>query len=94
MIGASEQNDQIERNERTWMLIIVLSLSFVILIGRLAWLQIVQGDMLLRESEANRLREDPVQAPRGLLLDREGRPLVQNRPSRNLVIDPAFVIVL
>jgi len=91
VIGASEQSDQIERNERTWIMIALLSLSFLVLVGRLAWLQIVQGEMLLRESEANRLREDPVQAPRGLLLDREGRPLVQNRPSRNLVIDPAGV---
>lgn len=91
MIGASEQSDQIERNERTWVLIVLLCLAFLVLAGRLAWLQIVQGDMLLRESEANRLREDPVQAPRGLLVDREGRALVQNRPSRNLVIDPAGV---
>lgn len=91
MIGASEQSDQIERNERTWVLIVLLCLAFLVLVGRLAWLQIVQGDMLLRESEANRLREDPVQAPRGLLMDREGRALVQNRPSRNLVIDPAGV---
>lgn len=91
MIGASEQSDQIERNERTWVLVVVLCVAFLVLVGRLAWLQIVQGDMLLRESEANRLREDPVQAPRGLLVDREGRALVQNRPSRNLVIDPAGV---
>lgn len=91
MIGASEQSDQIERNERTWIMIAILVLLFLVLLGRLGWLQIVQGEMLLRESEANRLREDPVQAPRGLLLDREGRPLVQNRPSRNLVIDPAGV---
>lgn len=91
MIGASGQSDQIERNERTWAMILVLVLCFLALLARVGWLQIVQGDVFLRESEANRLREDPVQAPRGLLLDREGRPLVQNRPSRNFVIDPATV---
>jgi len=91
MIGASGQSDQIERNERTWAMIFVLVLSFLGLLFRVGWLQIVQGDAFLRESEANRLREDPVPAPRGLLLDREGRPLVQNRPSRNFVIDPATV---
>lgn len=91
MIGASEQSDQIERNERTWLMIAILVLLFLVLLVRLGWLQLVQGEMLLRESEANRLREDPVQAPRGLLLDRDGRPLVQNRPSRNVVIDPAGV---
>jgi penicillin-binding protein 2 len=91
MIGASGQSDQIERNERTWAMILVLVISFLGLLARVGWLQIVQGEVFLRESEANRLREDPVQAPRGLLLDREGRPLVQNRPSRNFVIDPATV---
>lgn len=91
MIGASGQNDQIQRNERTWGMILLLVLCFLGLLARVGWLQIVQGDVFLRESEANRLREDPVQAPRGLLLDREGRPLVQNRPSRNFVIDPATV---
>jgi penicillin-binding protein 2 len=91
MIGASGQSDQIERNERTWAMILLLVLCFMGLIVRIGWLQIVQGRTLLRESEANRLREDPLQAPRGLLLDREGRALVQNRPSRNLVIDPAGV---
>ena len=91
MIGASGQSDQIERNERTWTLIAILVIAFLGLLVRVGWLQIVEGEAFLRESEANRLREDPVQAPRGLLLDREGRPLVQNRPSRNLVIDPAGV---
>jgi penicillin-binding protein 2 len=91
MIGASGQSDQIERNERTWAMIALLVMCFLGLIFRIGWLQIVQGRTLLRESEANRLREDPLQAPRGLLLDREGRALVQNRPSRNLVMDPAGV---
>ena len=91
MIGASGQNDQIERNERTWTMIAILVLAFLGLLVRVGWLQIVEGETFLRESEANRLREDPIPAPRGLLLDREGRPLVQNRPSRNIVIDPAGI---
>lgn len=91
MITASGQSDQIERNERTWVMIILLGLVLCIPIGRLAWLQIVEGEQHLAASEANRLRADYIQAPRGLLLDREGRPLVQNRPSRNLVLDPAVV---
>lgn len=91
MIGATGQAEQIERNQRTWAMIAVLVVLFLGLVVRLFQLQIVEGESLLRQSEANRLREDPVQAPRGLLLDREGRPLVQNRPSRNMVIDPAVV---
>ncbi|HOX52060.1 MAG TPA: hypothetical protein PKY05_11265, partial [Fibrobacteria bacterium] len=91
MIGATGQAEQIERNQRTWAMIAILVVLFLTLIVRLFQLQILEGESHFRQSEANRLREDPVQAPRGLLLDREGRPLVQNRPSRNLVIDPAVV---
>lgn len=91
MITASGQSDQIERNERTWVMIVLLGLILCIPAGRLAWLQLVEGDLHLAASEANRLRADYIQAPRGLLLDREGRALVQNRPSRNLVLDPAVV---
>lgn len=91
MIGASGQNDQIERNQRTWTMIILLGLVLCIPVGRLVWLQLIEGERHLAVSEANRLRADYIQAPRGLLLDREGRPLVQNRPSRNLVLDPAVV---
>ena len=91
MITASGQSDQIERNERTWVMIVLLGLILCIPAGRLAWLQIVEGERHLAVSEANRLRADYIQAPRGLLLDREGRALVQNRPSRNMVLDPAVV---
>jgi len=91
VIAASGQNDQIERNERTWVMIILLGLIMCIPVGRLVWLQLIEGEQHLATSEANRLRADYIQAPRGLLLDREGRPLVQNRPSRNLVLDPAVI---
>ncbi len=91
MIGASGQNDQIERNQRTWTMIVLLGLVLCVPAGRLVWLQLIEGERHLAVSEANRLRADYIQAPRGLLLDREGRALVQNRPSRNLVLDPAVV---
>lgn len=91
MIGASGQSDQIERNERTWVMIILLGLIMCVPVWRLVCLQLIEGQQHLATSEANRLRADYIQAPRGLLLDREGRPLVQNRPSRNLVLDPAVI---
>jgi penicillin-binding protein 2 len=72
-------------------MIVLLGLVLCVPAGRLVWLQLIEGERHLAVSEANRLRADYIQAPRGLLLDREGRALVQNRPSRNLVLDPAVV---
>lgn len=91
MISGAAPTEQIHRNERTWIMIIIIGFLMCIPISRLVWLQLVKGKEHLATSEANRLREDYIQAPRGLLLDREGRALVQNRPSHNLVLDPALV---
>jgi penicillin-binding protein 2 len=57
----------------------VLILMFLIFSFRLWFLQIYQGSTLRQFSERNHLKEIKVEAPRGLILDREGRALVDNR---------------
>src|SRR3954449_5867352 len=49
--------------------------------------QLVQGDYYRELAENNRLRKLPIKAPRGLIFDRNGRLLVENIPSYNLMID-------
>ena len=51
---------------------------FLILITRLWQLQILQGNKYRELSESNRLRVISIPAPRGILLDRNGFPLVRN----------------
>ena len=64
---------------------IVASLSalgiFVLLLLRLWHLQIIQADTYQALSEKNRTRYIPIAAPRGPVLDRHGRTLVDNRPA-------------
>ena len=57
----------------------VATLLFTVLLGRLWQLQVVQGAYYLQLSEENRLRDLRLPAPRGILYDRKGRPLVSNR---------------
>ena len=64
---------------------VVLILFFAILISRLWYLQIQQGDEYRKLSENNRVRYLEVAAPRGNILDRKGREIVTNRPSFNVV---------
>ncbi len=61
----------------------VVSVFFLIAL-RLWYLQILNGDYFRDRSENNRLRTVFVPPPRGLILDREGRVLVKNRPSFNV----------
>lgn len=55
------------------------------LIFRLAWLQLVEGDRLREEALEVRMRDVPVEARRGALLDRNGNELVTS-----VSVDSAF----
>lgn len=54
---------------------------FVLLLLRLWYLQIIQADAYQALSEKNRTRYIPIAAPRGPIVDRHGRTLVDNRPA-------------
>lgn len=59
---------------------------FVLLGVRLFYLQVLEGDTYRRLSETNSIRLQRVAAARGLIYDREGRMLVDNRPAFALTI--------
>ncbi len=50
-----------------------------VLVSRLAYLQVVQGEIYRHRSEENMLRVLPITAPRGEIFDSEGVKLVSNR---------------
>src|SRR5579885_238466 len=54
---------------------------FLILAYGLWRLQVMQSDFYSLAAERNRIRNVPVLAPRGRILDREGRTIVDNYPS-------------
>src|SRR6201997_409462 len=59
---------------------IILGIFLVLAYG--LWrLQVMQSDFYLLAAEKNRIRNVPVLAPRGKILDREGRTIVDNYPS-------------
>jgi penicillin-binding protein 2 len=73
--------------QRTWVLAAGLGVAFAIVLGGYWYAQIVRGAYYRELAENNRLRELEVEAPRGVILDREGRPLVENVPSYFLLFD-------
>lgn len=62
-----------------------------LLLMRLWYLQVMRGPYFASLAERNRMRLIPVSAPRGLMLDRNGRTLVQNRLSFTLSVIPEEV---
>lgn len=56
------------------------------LMARLVYLQVVQHDVYITRSENNRVRVEPLPPTRGLIYDRNGELLAENRPTYNLTL--------
>jgi penicillin-binding protein 2 len=59
---------------------------FLILGARLWQLQIIEGSEYALRAEQNRIRTIQLVAPRGNIMDRNNRPMVENRPSYNVLL--------
>jgi len=57
---------------------IAIALAAIVLF-RLWFLQVLSGERYLAEARDNQVREIKIQAPRGEIVDRKGRVLVDNR---------------
>ncbi len=67
-------------------------IAFVMLLGRLAQLQLWNWDKYFKESERNRIREIVLDPPRGIIYDRRGEILVDNRPAYSVSVIPYEVL--
>lgn len=71
---------------RLTMLMLCVFLATLVLLLRLIYLQILKGQEYRRLSLNNSIRLQSIDAPRGLIFDRHGNLLVENRPSFDLYI--------
>ena len=62
---------------------------FAIVFFRLWYLQVLSGDKYLAQARVNRVRELRIQAPRGKIVDRNGKEIVRNRLAVVVELDPS-----
>src|SRR6185436_5402765 len=70
-------------------LITIQIVAFVLLAvlgARLYYLQVVKGEYYSERAENQRIRHIPIPAPRGVIFDRNGKVLVDSRPTWNVVL--------
>jgi penicillin-binding protein 2 len=88
------RNEWLERHQFTLRVMVVGSVGLLLLlavVARMFYLQIVSHEHFVTLAEGNRLRDEPVMPPRGLIYDRNGVLLAENRPSYELDITPEQV---
>src|SRR5215472_14214346 len=77
MFGRDEKVSSIRLMAVQYIILVI----FLILAYGLWRLQVMQSDFYALMAEKNRIRNVPILAPRGKILDREGRVIVENYPS-------------
>jgi penicillin-binding protein 2 len=87
----SNPDEAKEYQSRYKVLGLFVVVTIILFAARLIWLQIIQGNELRQYSEKNRIKQNKIAAPRGLILDRDGRSLVENLPGFEVIISPQYV---
>ena len=86
-----QRSDVGEFRQRYRWLVLVAVVAFGILIGRLAQLQLVEGDVHRAQARRNIVRERSLATTRGVIRDAYGRVLAANRPSYAVHITPSVI---
>ncbi len=84
------QENRIFSARLTATLVAVLVLSLV-LAGRMVWLQAMEHERYTTLSDRNRVQTQTLSPPRGLIRDRQGRILADNRPNFSVTLIPEQV---
>lgn len=72
-------------NHRIAYIILVVLTMLSIIVGRLAYLQVLKGDHYAHRGKKNFMRIETVQSMRGNIVDQYGRLLATNRPVMNII---------
>jgi penicillin-binding protein 2 len=85
-------NTKLSNNIQVWRIVtfgILIVAVFLVYLGRLFFLQILEGAEWVAQAEENRISEINLPAQRGIVVDRNDFILARNIPSYNVVITPA-----
>jgi penicillin-binding protein 2 len=82
------QQDDIEIYGKRRAMYIIITLIFLLYLGRLYQLQLIYRDEYGKKSEENSIRTIPREPVRGTIFDRNGTLVVDNRPAFSVTIMP------
>lgn len=77
-----------EYETRMKIMLLTAAVVFLVLLSRLAYLQLYKGAYYGKQADGNRLRSTRILAPRGLILDKTNKPLVNNFAGYTVCLQP------
>jgi len=88
--GGEGEEDIPDKKATNWLVWFTLLFLFFFFL-RISYLQIWQGSYYQAKAETNRVKTIYVDAPRGLIYDRDHKPIATNSPQFDLVMIPGLV---
>lgn len=80
-----QEQDHVEKVTKIYMVLMFVMIG--ILVGRLAWLQVVQSDFYTSRADSQRTRLMTITATRGDIISADGTVLVTDRPSYQITLE-------
>ncbi|VBB05315.1 Hypothetical protein LUCI_0522 [Lucifera butyrica] len=77
--------------KRIILLLVGLLLSFVVITGRIAWVQFVDGKQMVERIQFQLVDKWKLQSPRGTIYDRNGKELAVSRMTKSLYANPSHL---
>lgn len=82
------EKTNLKYERRIKVLLGIILFIFLVILIRVGWLQIIEGEKFLRLSQTARLRLIPLANPRGLIVDRNERVIADNTASFSIGVIP------
>ena len=92
MIKTSPNKNRFSLKRQPLVLLIFCSLSFLLILRRLIFLQLLNYESFKKMSDENRIRLIAAQPIRGRILDKNGYVLADSRVKYSLIVKPQSVI--
>jgi len=86
--GRNRTRNSFNLRQRLKWVGLALGLCSVSLVGRAAYVQIINSDFYQRQGEARYLRELPINTSRGMITDRNGEPVAVSTPVASIWVNP------
>jgi penicillin-binding protein 2 len=91
-VASPDTFQQDKRSRRAWRISTLVAAGSFVLAARLFDLQVLGGQDYQLQSERNRVRQEFLGAPRGLIIDRRGVVLADSRPSFTVLGVPRMLL--
>ena len=82
----------IKSRQRIQIILVIVSLAFVGLFGRLVWIQLFKGEEYQNMAYENRFRNLTIKARRGVIYDTNGKPLAISISTDSFYATPSEVV--